>query len=66
MALAYTVHADSKPACATALNQLCAALGLDPSMAPVRQPGTERWIARAATPRHDKTPPDNPDGAPHS
>jgi len=48
MAVAFTVLADSRGACAEALELLCAALGLEPGIGPVRMVGTERWIARAA------------------
>lgn len=51
MARAYTVHEDSRSGCAAALDELCRALGLQPTLAPVRQPGTERWMARAAAPQ---------------
>lgn len=62
MAVAFTVHASSRSECADALDRLCQRLGLAPSLPPVRQPGTERWMARATAAQHE-APPDNADGA---
>jgi len=63
MPLTVTIHEDSKQACADALTRACTALGLAPTLIPVRPPGAERWMARATTATQHETPPDDPDEA---
>ncbi|MEU2960386.1 hypothetical protein [Streptomyces albidoflavus] len=48
----YAVLAESATECATGLARLCEALGLEPTMTPVRLTDG-RWIARAVTPAPD-------------
>ena len=48
----YAVLAESPEECATGLARLCEALGLEPTVGPVRLTDG-RWIARAVTPAPD-------------
>ncbi|MGW2267080.1 hypothetical protein [Streptomyces koyangensis] len=48
----YAVLAESASECAAGLARLCEALGLEPTMAPVRLTDG-RWLARAVTPPPD-------------
>ncbi|WP_129846056.1 hypothetical protein [Streptomyces albidoflavus] len=48
----YAVLAESASECATGLARLCEALGLEPTVGPVRLTDG-RWLARAVTPAPD-------------
>ncbi len=48
----YAVLAESPEECATGLARLCEALGLEPTVGPVRLTDG-RWLARAVTPAPD-------------